>query len=134
MENSYDLLFEADASGECLYVSPSYRDIMGYEPEELVGKSLFILVHPEDVAKAAKAFETVIVKGRVSGQEVRLRHKSGQYRLMETTGRAWTGSDGMRRGVGICRDITERRARPRNWRVAPAVAVGRICRPYYDDG
>ena len=48
MENSYDLICEVDAQVRFSYLSPNYREVLGYAPEELLGTSLFEGVHPDD--------------------------------------------------------------------------------------
>ena len=48
VENTRDIIFIANIAGEYVYVSPSVKDILGYNQNELVGKLFLSLVHPED--------------------------------------------------------------------------------------
>ena len=47
-EASTDTLVRGDLQGRRLYVSPSVRALLGYEPEELLGRKAIDIVHPED--------------------------------------------------------------------------------------
>src|SRR5258708_4098535 len=37
-ERASDIISRTDSRGRCIYISPSCRDVLGYEPEELVGR------------------------------------------------------------------------------------------------
>ena len=52
-ENSTDMISRHDLQGRYLYVSPACRLLLGYEPEELVGHSVYDLIHPEDLVSVA---------------------------------------------------------------------------------
>jgi PAS domain S-box-containing protein len=47
-ENTNDLISIVDSSGVWVYVSPSFKT-MGYEPEQLIGKLVFNIIHPDDI-------------------------------------------------------------------------------------
>jgi PAS domain S-box-containing protein len=47
-----DIIYRLDAEGNILYISEAIRSY-GYDPKELIGRSIFSLVHPEDRDKAA---------------------------------------------------------------------------------
>lgn len=47
-DNTQDLICLGDSTGRLIYISPSIRTFLGYEPEELMGDILTHLVHPED--------------------------------------------------------------------------------------
>lgn len=49
LENSHDIVHVLSLKGTFLYVSPSVEKILGYKPEELVGKSISEFCHPSDV-------------------------------------------------------------------------------------
>ncbi|OQX61836.1 MAG: hypothetical protein B5M56_08145 [Desulfococcus sp. 4484_241] len=80
MENTRSLLAIFDNNVRYEYVSPSHRDLLGYEPEELVGKSGFEFVHPDETGK----FTGLLAKGlkgemaRVHGIEYKVLDKEGR--------------------------------------------------------
>ena len=64
VEHTSDLIIETTYEGEFLYLSPNCREIIGYDPEELIGKSIFENVHPDDLALAIKEFSAAIQEMR----------------------------------------------------------------------
>src|SRR5262245_46968037 len=79
-ENTRDLISLVDVEGRFLYASPSHRSSLGYIPEELTGKDLIELVHPEDRAAVQAAWEQALQCKESRVAEVRLRRRSGEYR------------------------------------------------------
>lgn len=109
VENIYDLVAEASFDGKFLYLSPSYIDALGYEPEELVGRNIFENIHPDDLNTVTEEFQRVIIS-RTSGKAVfKYRHKNGNWRWFDSTGRTYETAKGELRCVIVSRDITERK-------------------------
>lgn len=103
-ENAYDLIAEVTPDGRLLYVSPNHRTILGYDPSELLGRIAIDLIHPDDVPAVLTGL------AQQSAQAVfRFRHKSGEWRCFEGSGKAYRTAQGERRGVIISRDITARK-------------------------
>jgi PAS domain S-box-containing protein len=79
------------------YVSPSVTRLAGYTPEEMIGKSCFDYIHPEDkkniVLPLLKSFLSYKVKNLLKGElkdnsqtyRYRLKDKMGNWRYAETT-------------------------------------------------
>ena len=59
-ENSLDVLSILSRDGVFQYNSPSLKQVLGYEPEELAGQNAFSFVHPEDIARARQRFEEAL--------------------------------------------------------------------------
>jgi PAS domain S-box-containing protein len=80
-EMASDVIVRRTIEGKRLYVSPSSRQVFGYEPDELLGKSVLELVHPEDL-KLVQGPMTV--PGNESSRLTwRFRHKDGHYIWVE---------------------------------------------------
>jgi diguanylate cyclase (GGDEF)-like protein/PAS domain S-box-containing protein len=101
-----DLMSIQTPAGEYRFASPNVTQLFGWAPEELVGRSVYDLCHPEDVADLAAA------RWATGAEEVqivryRLRCGDGSYRWVETRGRGRRGPDG--RGYVVClsRDIED---------------------------
>jgi PAS domain S-box-containing protein len=76
IENALDLVIVVDASGTIRFESRSSKPLLGYEPEEMVGASVFHFIHPDDSAGIrAQLFDSVRVSGRVTHLRIRVRHK-----------------------------------------------------------
>jgi PAS domain S-box-containing protein len=107
---THDLVAELDSEGRVLFVSQSCREVLGYEPSELVGTTPFNLLHTEDVERLAERFLK-----RVTGshrprrdQFFRVRHRDGSWRWLEGGGVNFEAADGGMRVVSVSRDVTER--------------------------
>lgn len=83
-ENSTDMISRHSPEGGFLYVSPSCKVLLGYAPEELMGRNAYKLLHYDDVNKLKKAFTRR--KANVNHQTVtyRARKKEGDYRWFES--------------------------------------------------
>jgi PAS domain-containing protein len=73
-DNMSDMVKLTDLRGNNLYVSPSYFTILGYKPEDLIGRSTFNLIHPEDIENAFKIFSEAVVKKQPARVESRVKH------------------------------------------------------------
>ncbi len=110
-EVTSDWVWEVDAKGAYTYSSPKVRDLLGYEPEEVLGKT------PFDFMSAAEAHRVGLVFQRLaelpqpfSSLENENLHKDGRRVILETSGVPVIDDAGNFLGYrGIDRDITERR-------------------------
>jgi PAS domain S-box-containing protein len=108
-ENTHDLICETSSTGRFLYLSPNYRDVLGYEPRELLGRSVHEHVHPDDCPAVKGEFERGMRTLRPGQAVFRYRHRNGEWRWFESTGKAFWTTTGEIRGVVVSRDITERK-------------------------
>jgi PAS domain S-box-containing protein len=110
VESSLDIITVVTATGIILYESPSVERILGYRPEERVGKSLFEFLHPDDVSHISEACTQVIgTTDPLPLKEWRVRHREGLWRTFEGVSRNLL-DDPVVAGAIICsHDITERK-------------------------
>lgn len=102
-----DVLSVLGDEGEALYVSPSIADVLGYEPDERIGESIFELVHPEDEGKARRLFEQALgVSDQTQRARIRIQHKQGDWRTHEIRGRGSRTDEKPQAVVQISRDVT----------------------------
>ena len=86
IENSTDAIFLVNARTEIMYASPSTVKILGYQPEELLGRNGLELVHPQDREHSSEALKEVIAKPHSPLQmHARVRRKDGEWRWIEST-------------------------------------------------
>src|SRR5438093_13102991 len=123
-----DIIAVLDAEGALRYASPSVLPLLGYAPEDLVGLSIFALVHPDDVDETLRVFSEGVATGQ-GGRllELRVRDKDGTFRPLEAIGR-YLLDDPLVKGVVInARDVTERRVLERQLlQVQQTAAVRRL--------
>jgi PAS domain S-box-containing protein len=111
VETTSDWVWEVNADGVYTYVSPRIRDLLGYEPEEVVGKTPFDLM-PKDEAERVSALFRDIAESQKSfaGLENVNLHKDGREIVLETNGVPFGDAQGKFLGYrGIDRDITYRK-------------------------
>ncbi len=107
-ENMYDMLRFTDTEGNLVYASPSHKTVLGFSPEERVGRSTFEVVHPDDIEKIQKAFTDAFAASSSGRAKYRIRHAGGHYLWVETIGNFLYDSDGKISGtVMSTRDITD---------------------------
>jgi PAS domain S-box-containing protein len=87
VENSEDIMAICNADSSIRYVSPSSRQVLGYDHEEVVGASGFDHVHPEDRANVVAALnEFVKTPGARDSVQYRARHADGSWVSFEVVG------------------------------------------------
>jgi len=110
IENASDIVTVVNSDGIILYESPSVERVLGYKPEELIGKNAFEFYHPDDVPGVVRDFSTVAQNpGATRSLEVRFRHKNGSWRVFEAIGKNIVDDSGAASIVVNSRDITERK-------------------------
>jgi diguanylate cyclase (GGDEF)-like protein/PAS domain S-box-containing protein len=90
---SHDVVVRMRADGQRLYVSPSAKDILGWEPDELLG-SRWDLIHPDDRAVQRDAMARLLTSGQASTAIYRMRHKDGHYVWIEAVSRPLPSESG----------------------------------------
>ena len=109
MDSFPDLVVALDTESRYTFASPQILDVLGYSPEELIGKKLGSRMDPQDRAAMQEMFSDLIA-GRVSnGQiEYRTQHKNGEWRLFRASARPLHDETGRATGIiASARDITD---------------------------
>ncbi|WP_444999465.1 PAS domain-containing sensor histidine kinase [Halomonas mongoliensis] len=86
-ESSTDLISRHARDGTFLYASEAARDLLGYEPEALIGVSAYDLFHPADLADLLNKSPRVYYHDGFYQQTYRFRARDGHYVWFETTSR-----------------------------------------------
>jgi len=111
VETTSDWIWEVDENAVYTYVSPKISDILGYEPEEVLGKTPFNFM-PSNEAKRIGDIFSSIATSQKSFRELENTniHKDGRLVVLETSGVPIINIDGKFCGYrGIDRDITNRK-------------------------
>jgi two-component system cell cycle sensor histidine kinase/response regulator CckA len=111
VENSEDSIQLATARGTLLYVSPSTEKLFGRPADEIVGRSVFELVHGEERDRLTEQWQRCLDHPRVPVRgEFRLPRGEGVgERYIEAVRVNQLDEPGLRAVVTLCREITERR-------------------------
>jgi PAS domain S-box-containing protein len=110
-ESAGDWIWEVNAEGLYTYSSPVAEKVLGYKPEEIVGKRYFYDFFAPEVKEEFKkaAIEAFNKKEKLSGFVNPNIHKNGSTVILETTGTPILDDEGNLCGYrGADRDITER--------------------------
>lgn len=112
-DHGTDMVFQLDLDLVRRYVSPACREILGYEPEELIGIRPMSMAHPEDAASVTLAFQSLL-SGRVDRQSIvnRFRHRDGHWIWVEAQFKTLKDPQtGLPSGIiGTLRDVSVRKA------------------------
>jgi PAS domain S-box-containing protein len=111
VETLADWIWEVDPQGHYTYVSPRIKDILGYEPEEVLGTTPFEMMPPEERQRVSKVFGPLMAEQKpiIALENITL-HKDGHRLVMETSAFPFHDATGNFKGYrGTDRDITERK-------------------------
>jgi PAS domain S-box-containing protein len=111
VQNSNDMILVLDAAGVCLSASGPVNETVGYAPEDLVGQSGLMVLHPDDRERATMMLAGVAATPGLSDRiEYRVQHKkTGRWVSLEAVGINLL-EDPFVHGVVInVRDITQRK-------------------------
>jgi len=111
VESSSDWIWEIDEHAVYVYSSPQVFDLLGYRAEEVIGKTPFDLMTPEDAQRVREHFSGMATaRAHFRLLENANLHKDGRIVHMETSGTPMFDTHGNFRGYrGIDRDVTQRK-------------------------
>jgi len=111
VEQTNDFVWEIDENGAFTYVNPKAYEILGYEPEEILGRTVFDFMSSDEAKRFAEVIGSFIsIKSPFKNLEKTLIHKDGHAVVLEASGSPIFNAEGILRGYrGIARDITERK-------------------------
>jgi PAS domain S-box-containing protein len=106
---SYDIIRIVDKDGVHKYDSPSITRVLGYTPEELLGKSGFENIHPDDLDEATQIYNKIIKSSpdQVFSIQYRVKHKNGSWCYLESACSNQINNPNIGGIVVNTRDITE---------------------------
>jgi diguanylate cyclase (GGDEF)-like protein/PAS domain S-box-containing protein len=109
-DNTADIINQTTLAGIIQYVSPSHKTVLGYEPEDVLGRFAMDFVHPDDSKSVVDVVKKAIESQTPGKVEFRIRHAEGRYLWLETIGNLLFDECGQITGmVTSSRDITERK-------------------------
>ncbi len=111
-ENAVDMIWELDASGKITYISDAVKNVLGYTPDELIGKKTFFDLLQPGIREELKsvAFEIFADKRPIKKFISPVPHKNGQIVILESNGSPILDANGDLLGYrGTDTDITRRK-------------------------
>jgi diguanylate cyclase (GGDEF)-like protein/PAS domain S-box-containing protein len=108
--NASDMISRNSPDKRYLYVSAASQSMLGYAPEELVGRSCEEFIHPDDIETAHASYREIAEGAGAATVSVRLLRKDGSYLWVETNLHAVRDDAGnVLEAIAVTRDITERK-------------------------
>ena len=109
VHNSSDVISVVDADSTVRYHTPSARQVLGYDADELLGTRLLDLVHPSDASLALALFdEAAAVTGSIGPVSIRARRADGSWVDVEAMGDNLLGDPNVGGIVVTLRDVSVR--------------------------
>jgi two-component system CheB/CheR fusion protein len=112
VQNSSDIITVFDQDGTIKYESPAIELILGYKPEERVGRNINMdpIVHPDDRKTKIDLLRKSVERPRENLYgEFRLRHKDGSYRTIEAIFRNLLDDKKINGIIANYRDVSDRK-------------------------
>ena len=110
IENNKDGIALTDSNRLFIYLSPSIKVILGYEPEELIGTKATDLYHPDDQPGMRELVQSLLEKQKsFASNLLRIRHKNGEWRWIELIATNQLHEPSIQAIVTNFRDVTERK-------------------------
>lgn len=110
IEHGRDSISLLAADGTLLWESPSAGITLGYKSKQFVGRNIFELMHPDDLAWTQEMYAYIVqTPGNIREGEFRLLHANGDWRWIECSATNLLDEPGVHAVVLNYRDITERK-------------------------
>lgn len=110
IEASRDAIIFCDAAGTILFRGQSNPEITGYTDEERIGRNLFDLTHPDDLAAVRASWQDVLERPDLTVHfEYRVLRRNGEWRRVEATVRNLLHNPDVGAAVWSFIDITDKR-------------------------
>lgn len=111
VKHASDLILILNRRAVIQFASPAIERMLGYTPEEVVGRDDYMPIHPDDAKRFRQALIRILrTPGTHPPFEIRVQHRDGSYRWLEIITTNLLTDPLMHGVVANCRDITERHA------------------------
>ena len=107
MDHSLEFVEFLGNEGVIHGVSAAIQTLGGYAPAELIGKHYQSLIHPDDCARAATAFKSVLRGDLTAPVTLRYRHKDGSWRTVQANARNFLSDPAVHAIIVLTRDLTD---------------------------
>ncbi len=109
-ENATDLISVQTPDGDYVYASPATYLLLGYAPDELIGHTLFDLIHADDAPRVHDLYREALSTQEIVTVAYRIRRANGAYTWFESASRLVDDPTAGCQVVTASRDISERMA------------------------
>ncbi|HBB35359.1 MAG TPA: hypothetical protein DDZ80_10685 [Cyanobacteria bacterium UBA8803] len=109
LESAVEGISQLDVQGRYLKVNPAYAQMLGYQPEEMIGMEWLLSVHPDDLEKAIAAYQQLLTNGKVEVETRGLRKDGSVFDKQVVMVKAYDQKQQFIGHYCFVKDISERR-------------------------
>lgn len=109
VQEGSDLIAILNEEGIYKYISPTSLAVLGFTPEELLGKSPFEFIHPDDAERTMQSLGKIATENLVKIEPFRFKNKDGEWRWIETVLTNLMAHPSIQGIVANSRDITDKK-------------------------
>ncbi|PJA98017.1 MAG: hypothetical protein CO128_09520 [Ignavibacteriales bacterium CG_4_9_14_3_um_filter_30_11] len=106
-ESSLDVIFKISLMGKIMFITPSVKNALGYEVDEVVGKSFINFVPKKEIKNALKGLSTIFAENNLENFKLNLINKAGVLVPVEINAKL-LNIEGEKRGRGTIHIISDR--------------------------
>jgi PAS domain S-box-containing protein len=108
LAHSSDLIAVIDDQARVIYANEAAEHMLGFVPDEQRGRSMFELIHPDDLQATVERFFAATRRAGVAAPAVfRFKTASGDWRVLEATANNCLDDPAIKGIVVNARDVTE---------------------------
>ncbi len=105
VENTLEVIMLTQPDGIVSYLSPSCREVLGYDPEDLVATEPNI-IHPDDLSRVMNVYREAMAGTSGANFEYRIITKSGQIKWISHSWKPMFRDNRLKMIISVIRDIT----------------------------
>jgi diguanylate cyclase (GGDEF)-like protein/PAS domain S-box-containing protein len=110
VQQSSDMVSIYDRSGRYVFANPAHHDVLGYEPDELLGHFPLDFIHPDEAESVAIEFAAQLTGTRPPAPvEMRFRCRDSSYRVLEAVAVDLTSEPAVGGVFVVARDVSGRK-------------------------
>jgi PAS domain S-box-containing protein len=109
VQSGNDMMAIISGEGIYTYVAPTVEKVLGYLPEELVGKNFMEFIHPDYLPLLTEKLQEVLQSEEAMVSDFRFKAKDGRWIYLETVGTNHLKDPLINGIVANSRDVTERK-------------------------
>ncbi|PAQ14054.1 hypothetical protein CD798_12270 [Bacillaceae bacterium SAOS 7] len=126
-DHSTDFISVHSLDGVYTYVSPICYHMLGYQPEEMIGKIAYDFFHPDDIGQIASSHSLIQSKNEIQTFSYRIRRKNGEYIWFETKAQKLLSiDDGVEEIICISRDVTMHQLKLKELEIEKQILTNKI--------
>jgi PAS domain S-box-containing protein len=123
LETAVECIARIDFQGHYVSVNAAYAHLLGYEPQDLIGKAWEITVHPQDIAKLTATYQQMLTTGKAEAEARGIRQDGSHFYKQVTLIKTSDHQNSFSGHYCFVKDITQRKQSEERLRLLESVVV-----------